>query len=137
MYTSRFNYKISANDYVGVGIAVGKPRWKPKYECEHYSPLAPWGLFKKYTGDEFKERYILQLEKLGTTFIRKDLQDISNRHGGKDVVLLCWEDLSKGLTCHRRYFAEWWEKLTGEKIDELEEVLHSKKEPVYVTGTLF
>ena len=40
---------------------------------------------------------------------------------GKDLVLLCYEDLRKpGEWCHRQVFAEWWEKKTGVRIQELE-----------------
>ena len=34
---------------------------------------------------------------------------------GKDVVLLCYEDIRKPDDwCHRRTFADWWMKQTGE-----------------------
>ncbi|NBJ88141.1 YopX family protein [Acutalibacter sp. 1XD8-36] len=40
---------------------------------------------------------------------------------GKDVVLLCYEDIRKGPDdwCHRRTFADWWLKNTGEALPEL------------------
>lgn len=38
----------------------------------------------------------------------------------KDIVLLCFEDLTKpGEWCHRCVFAEWWQNKTGQKINEL------------------
>lgn len=118
--TSRFSYEIPADKYVGVGIAVGKPKWELPYECEHLNTLAPYGIFQKYTGEEYKKHYFSRLDKIGTEKIREQLAEISKRHGNKDVALLCWENLNKGLTCHRRYFAEWWQEKTGEEIEELE-----------------
>ncbi len=118
--TSRFSYKIPADKYVGVGIAVGKPKWELPYKCEHLNALAPYGIFKKYKGEEFKKRYFLKLEELGVNRVRAMLENISRRNGYRDIALLCWENLNKGLTCHRRYFAEWWQEKTGEEIEELE-----------------
>ena len=44
------------------------------------------------------------------------------RRKGKTLVLLCYEDLRKpDQWCHRTLFAEWWQKMTGEVINELEE----------------
>jgi rubrerythrin len=35
------------------------------------------------------------------------------------MVLLCYENVVKGERCHRRMFAAWWEKRTGEEVPEL------------------
>lgn len=34
-------------------------------------------------------------------------------------MLLCYEDVSQGLNCHRRTFADFWEQQTGQAIPEL------------------
>jgi len=121
IYTSRFSYRVP-EEYIAVGIAVGKPRWALPYKCEHLSMLAPHGLFKKYQGEEFKRRYMDRLEELGEKKIRTALEAISKRNQNKDIVLLCWENLAKGLVCHRRYFADWWKATTGEEVEELEQM---------------
>ena len=106
--TSRFSCKIPKN-YIAVGIAVGVPKWPLPYECEHYRKLAPFGLFNKCVGEEFRQKYFKRLDGIGVDEIRNKLGEISKMHDNNDVVLLCWEDVRKGQACHRRYFAEWWE----------------------------
>ena len=128
IYTSRFSYKVP-EQYQAVGIAVGKPKWPLSYPVEHYNVLAPYGVFNKnYSQAEYRLAYFKRLEKYGVDRIRRDLEGISQRSGGKDVVLLCYENLCKhGEWCHRTQFAEWWEEKTGETIIELEEKLEGKK----------
>lgn len=42
---------------------------------------------------------------------------------GKELVLLCFEDIREdGVFCHRRIFADWWRKRTGEIVEELGEL---------------
>jgi len=46
---------------------------------------------------------------------------VSAAHGGRGLVLLCFEDveaLGEG-SCHRRMFARWWEARTAQRVDEL------------------
>lgn len=138
IFTSRFSYKIPSK-YIAVGIAVGRPKWELPYECEHLRLLAPYGLFNRLTGEAFKKEYFERLDKIGVKIIEQALESISRKHYNKDVVLLCWEDLRKGKTCHRRYFAEWWLKNTGETIEELEEFLNrpAVEAPTYEQESLF
>jgi hypothetical protein len=69
----------------------------------------------------WREIYLARLEKLGVEEIRRQLVEISARHGGKDLVLLCYEDVLRegDHVCHRRAFSSWWEEKTGEVVDEL------------------
>jgi rubrerythrin len=47
-------------------------------------------------------------------------EDVSARHGGERLVLLCFEDVLAGESCHRRTFAQWWEEQTGQEVPELD-----------------
>ena len=128
IYTSRFSYKIP-EEYQAIGIAVGKPKWPLGYALENYNVLAPFGIFNKnYSQAEYRLAYFKRLDSYGPERIKRDLEGFSRRSGGKDVVLLCYENLCKhGEWCHRTQFAEWWKEKTGESIIELEEKLDGKK----------
>lgn len=122
LFTSRFSNKDlrARPDLVKVCIAVGKPRWPVGYEWTTCRWLAPFGL-RKLKGEHFKSAYVAKLDKLGLKAIRQELEMISEAHGDKDLVLLCYEDLRKpGLTCHRAMFAEWWLRQTGDLVLELD-----------------
>lgn len=57
------------------------------------------------------------LDELDEGQLKKHFEEISN---GKALVFLCFEDLTKdGEWCHRRMFAEWWQRKTGMKVEEL------------------
>ena len=59
------------------------------------------------------------MECIGVEYIRKLIAGYELL--GKDVVLLCYEDVRKGESdwCHRTIFADWWREKTGEVIPEL------------------
>ena len=59
------------------------------------------------------------MECIGADYIRKLLAGYELL--GRDVVLLCYEDVRKGESdwCHRTIFADWWQEKTGEVIPEL------------------
>lgn len=115
IYTGRFFERYTA-EVVPVAISVGKPKG---FSGESLGLLAPWGIFRRLRGEAFRLAYREALERAGVERIRRALNAISSRHGGADLVLLCWEDVSKGASCHRRIFAEWWEEKTGERVEEL------------------
>nr|UWG82112.1 MAG: Protein of unknown function DUF488 [Bacteriophage sp.] len=68
------------------------------------------------TDEEFTERYRAMLDSHGVARIRTELETISQLNGGKDIVLLCFDDVRKGL-CHRTIFAQWWQEKTGEEVN--------------------
>jgi len=122
IFTSRFANKGLRDrpDLVKVAIAVGTPRWSVGYGWVRCRCLAPFGL-RKLHGAEFQKAYFAKLDALGLDRIKTELEEISKAHGGKDLVLLCYENLSKpGLWCHRSMFADWWWKQTGQPVFELE-----------------
>ena len=126
IWTSRFHNKglRDRHDLVKVAIVVSPPRWPLGYELADGGLLAPWGrLFHIDDEQAFTVAYRQRLDKLGVPRIRRELQRISNEHGGRDLVLLCYENLAEpGQWCHRRVFADWWRDMTGEVIEELQEV---------------
>jgi hypothetical protein len=67
----------------------------------------------------FKRKYFARLDRVGVESIQRQLMQFEKL--GKDVVLLCYEDVRKGENdwCHRVMFAEWYLQQTGEIIEEL------------------
>lgn len=128
IYTSRYTYKaLSAFDGVKVQISIGGPKWDTGYHIHIMKMLQPrygvkWDEF-------FREKYEAYLDSVGVDEIRRMFNRISSSYGNKDLVLLCHENVAQGKTCHRRYFAEWWEKHTGEKIEEIELMQYNFTEP--------
>lgn len=103
-------------------ISVGSPRWNVGYPISGaISELMPKGIFGKFDNDKaaFEIEYRKRLECFGTQRIRSLLSEFEAQ--GKDVVLLCYEDIRKGEAdwCHRTMFAKWWFEKTGEPIPEL------------------
>lgn len=82
------------------------------------------------TDEEFTERYRAMLDSHGVARIRTELETISQLNGGKDIVLLCFDDVSKGL-CHRTIFAQWWQEKTGEEVKELQKGLEVEQNALF------
>lgn len=122
VFTSRYsNPELKSGRYTTVRISLGTPKWPLGYSIDAEMPdLMPFGLLNKYdTYEAFKGPYFDRLNQKGTQRILAQLRRFEQR--GKDVVLLCYEDIRKGPEdwCHRRAFAEWWMNQTGELIEEL------------------
>jgi len=122
IYTSRYSNQkgIIESGLVPVRITLGKPKFELSYDYDELRMLAPYGLFGIDDKNEFTRKYREYLNQHGIKKIRKALHEISQKHGGKGLVLLCYEDVHKsGEWCHRRLFADWWKDKTGEDIEEL------------------
>ena len=79
--------------------------------------LAPSASYRDASDAVFLRAYTAHLEHLADQ-IEFKLRLIPVEHGR--LVLLCFEkDVSNPLACHRRVFAEWWEKRTGHEVPEL------------------
>lgn len=122
IYTSRFsNPELKTGKYTAVRISVGSPRWKVGYEVSGaINELMPKGVYGKYeVKEEYEAAYRKRLDCFGVEHIKKLLAEYEAL--GKDVVLLCYEDIRKGESdwCHRTMFASWWMENTGEVIPEL------------------
>lgn len=99
---------------VPVRTSVGRPRHALKYDLSaEASLLYPSYAMLKMEYEEYRERYIAQLERHGVQKIQNVLRSIQTIYGKgtNHVVLLCYEDvIKKGDWCHRRMFAQWWEE---------------------------
>ena len=114
IFTSRYsNPELRSGKYTAVRISLGTPKWKLGYNLDAEMPdLMPFGLLHKFD-------LYARLDQKGVQRILSQLQRFESL--GKDVVLLCYEDIRKGPDdwCHRRTFADWWQQRTGEVIPEL------------------
>lgn len=123
IYTSRFGNKaLVGMDATFVAIALGLPKWVPAYEIHgSLRELAPYRWMLTWPEDEYRLGYMAKLDSMGIKYVAELLRDIWQRHRRKPLVLLCHENVTKpGEWCHRQMFAEWWERETGECIQELE-----------------
>lgn len=122
VYTSRYsNPELKTGKYTAVRISLGTPKWPIGYNLDaEMKDLMPFGLLGKFERyEDFERAYFERLDQEGVQRILSQLQRFERL--GKDVVLLCYEDIRKGPDdwCHRRTFADWWLKNTGEAIPEL------------------
>ena len=122
VYTSRFsNPELRSGKYTTVRISLGTPKWPLGYSLDAEMPdLMPFGLLNKFERyEDFARAYFARLNQKGAARIQNQLHALEHR--GRDVVLLCYEDIRKGPDdwCHRRTFADWWLQQTGEIINEL------------------
>ena len=121
IYTSRFsNKELETGKYTVVGIVRSMPRFKVKYQIAgNIRQIAPPGyLWNENDRERFTEPYFKHLEKSGYSLIGAIIQSYLDK--GKDVVLCCYEDVRKpDEWCHRLVFAEWWNRKTGQKVEEL------------------
>lgn len=127
--TSRYSAvaEIEESGLLPIGVTVGPPRWLRYELAGNVGMLAPFGdvdgvpLRKVDDVDVFAAAYRQRLERFGVGAIRRLLEAFAAGHGAEGVALLCYEDVvGKGLPCHRRVFADWWQERTGEEVVELE-----------------
>ena len=120
LFTSRWaNRDLAHLDVTPVGISRGVPRWRLPYRYKKLPMLAPSReAFRIEDPKEFERVYRTELEEIGAERITQALRVISQEHGGKPLVCLCWE--RSGEFCHRRVWADWWLEQTGQRVPELE-----------------
>lgn len=140
LFTSRYSNQagIIRSGAVPVGITLGRPKFPLKYEPVYLRQLAPDGsMFHLNEREEFEPKYRQKLDRIGIHEIRETLREISRQNGGRDLVLLCYENVTKpGEWCHRQVFADWFREQTGEVVEELEESRHEQIDRPS-QGTLF
>ena len=114
-------FRSKTGKYTAVRISLGTPKWPIGYNLDaEMKDLMPFGLLGKFERyEDFERAYFERLDQKGVQRIFSQLQRFERL--GKDVVLLCYEDIRKGPDdwCHRRTFADWWLKNTGEALPEL------------------
>jgi hypothetical protein len=60
-----------------------------------------------------------RLDFLGIEKVSGELEQISERHGGRPLILLDHDDMMRGIRSHRIVFSFWWEEQTGFAVPEL------------------
>ena len=123
MKTARFlNGNIDPEKHTPLRISAGNPRYPLPYAIRDKAAILapPYRILKIADQEEYRRLYFEQLDKYGVQKIYSVLKSLAEP--GKEIVLLCFEDICKpGQWCHRRMFAEWWEAKTGKAVEELEE----------------
>lgn len=123
IYVSRYaNKELRTGNYTAVRISLGMPRWPLGYELAgEIKELMPFGMKNIQNIEMFRPLYYQRLDGFGFARIEAQIQKFFNL--GKDVVLLCYEDVRKGSHswCHRTVFSDWWLNQTGERIGELKD----------------
>lgn len=79
-----------------------------------YRALAPGTFFKMVDWAEYVSLYRQQLNSLDPHRVWDELHQLA---AGAEPVLLCWE--KPGENCHRRLVAEWFERMLGYEVPEL------------------
>lgn len=142
IYTSRYsNPELKTGKYTVVGITRGLPKFSLGYELAgNIADFGPPGwLFHENDRTIFAPKYFEYMDGLGIERVKQMLSRYKLQ--GKDIVLCCYEDVRKpNEWCHRLVFAEWFERKTGYRIDELQDTSGSPKEkdePKYVQASIF
>lgn len=120
IFTARYgnSRSIKASGALPVRTSIGAPR-NVAFHYESVVELAPDQYMLGLPRDVYEPIYLRKLEALGVKDAYGLLWGTGN---GRDVVLLCYENLLKeGYWCHRRMFADWWTSETGDPVIELED----------------
>lgn len=88
---------------VAVRTSVGKPRgWTGP--LEYVPEVAPLGIFgRDLPWPEYEAAYLARLDRIDVTDLLRRFDDLSARHGGRPLVLLCFEKDPE--RCHRSLLA--------------------------------
>ena len=112
VWTSRYGNQeaVIKSNAVPVRITVGRPRFQLRYGlAEEIHLFKPAGaLFQMNDKEEPRKAPYARLDQVGIGKVQRILHEISSKHGGRDIVLLCFEDVRKpGEWCHRQLVAAW------------------------------
>lgn len=126
IWTSRYaNKELLKEKYYCVGISIGAPRFKLGYPLRKQCyALAPKGYMLHMEKEPYEQEYYAKLENIGKGKIIGIVRGLQREAEaeGKELVLLCFEDVRKEEDwCHRTMFAKWWQQNTSEVIRELED----------------
>lgn len=124
LLTSRYqNHALENVAAAKVGITRGNPRMRLPYRYSMLKLLAPsretFALAKIDDQAGFRALYLRGLEQQGAAVIRRQLQLLADRAGQQGLVLLCFDNVEAGEWCHRTFFAQWWQRETGQEVPEL------------------
>lgn len=123
MKTARYlNSIINNRQFIPLRISLGAPKFSIPYSiAANFNVIAPTREILQIDNKEaYRHEYRHFLDTIGVTAIRNALRPFVQ--ADKETLLLCFEDLrDPDKWCHRRFFAEWWEEKTNERVPELEE----------------
>jgi hypothetical protein len=123
LFTS--SYWKAPRRMVAVRVSLGVPKGLDR-ELEELPVAFPWGLLDIADREEFEARYRARLEGRKDRVLR-DVRRLRERHPGVDVVLCCWEPLTKSdQWCHRRMLAVLLEEWTGEEVPEYPQAVDNR-----------
>ncbi len=121
MKTARYlNPIINNRQFIPLRISLGAPKFSLPYSiAANFNVIAPTREILQIDNKEaYRHEYRRYLETIGVTAIRNALRPFVQ--ADKDTLLLYFEDLrDPDKWCHRRFFAEWWEERTEERVPEL------------------
>ena len=119
-----------------VRITLGKPPGWFRYEWEEIRLLAPPPrVFRLEDDREFEAAYEQHLNAVGVHRLRRVFERLAEKHGGRPLVLLCFE--ASPSQCHRGQFARWWWERTGQEVPELGSWPTGQKQRGPAQDTLF
>lgn len=118
LFTARYsNPYLVGSGLVPVGITRYPPRFPLPFKLKaNLYDLAPTAelLARAKQGlprEVFLQKYEEQLDRLGLQTILRQLEALQG--DAKGLVLLCYEDLRSGESCHRRMLADWLKRVGG------------------------
>jgi hypothetical protein len=124
LFTARYaNPSVATSGLVAVGISRYSPRFPLPYEiAARLYDLAPSAELlakakKNLPREDFLQEYEGQLTRIGLQDILRQLATVQG--GARGVVLLCFEDLTSGGSCHRTMLADWLTRMGGIAVTEL------------------
>ena len=92
-------------------------RWAPKSArtIPTLRALCPGRWFRSATTEEYRERYLRQLDLLDPVTVVQEIEALS---AGRTAALLCWERPHDGCFCHRGYVSVWFSETLGLVVPE-------------------
>ena len=120
IYTSYFSNKQLVElkgQYVFIRVSVGSPRFHLSYTISGaVKSIMPDRSFLGLSDSAYRTVYTRKLDQQGPDKIIKELELVT---ADRPAILLCFCKPEFTDKCHRRIFAEWFEKKTGVVINEL------------------
>lgn len=110
--TSSFFTALPAS-FARISIA----RWAPKSDrgLPAIRDLAPGDWFKSVDEDEYRGRYMAQLDALDPAEVCRRIEAIAD---GRPAALLCWERPADTQFCHRAFVSCWLQDTLGLRMPE-------------------
>jgi hypothetical protein len=126
--TTRY-HSWKPTDGVPVRSTVGEPKFWRGPQLVDGRVLAPFGLLDPtMPDDEARRRYVARLDGNADRIVGT-LAEVARSHGGRQLCVLCFENVHAGEVCHRRWFARWFEDCYGVPVPELPGLIEVDQQP--------